>query len=193
MIAAVLLTCAANIAPATLSAVIRVESSGQALAIHDNATGRSYQPQNVNAAISLARRLVAQGHKVDAGLVQVDSANWSAVGLDASSVFDPCANIRAGGTILTADYAIALQTHSPGQTALKVALSLYNTGTFDRGFSNGYVARYYGPLHVPAVNVHLASFEPSHGDARRVPDHPSWTAQLLARLSAPTTVAIPTN
>ena len=32
-----------------------------------------------------------------------------------------------------------------GQPALQAALSAYNTGDFDRGFANGYVARYYGP------------------------------------------------
>ena len=31
--------------------------------------------------------------------------------------------------------------HGPGQPALRVALSYYNTGHAERGFANGYVAR----------------------------------------------------
>jgi hypothetical protein len=59
-------------------------------------------------------------------------------------MFVPCMNIRAGAEILTADYLAALITRPDPQTALKAALSAYNTGDFERGFFNGYVAKYYG-------------------------------------------------
>lgn len=53
-----------------------------------------------------------------------------------------CTNIAAGGAILAADYGRAVQRYGEGQPALQAALSAYNTGTFDHGFINGYLARY---------------------------------------------------
>jgi hypothetical protein len=44
---------------------------------------------------------------------------------------------------LAQSYAQAVLVAPPGQAALKVALSLYNTGTTKYGFRNGYVAQYY--------------------------------------------------
>jgi len=55
-----------------------------------------------------------------------------------------CANLRAGNTILTQAYGRAVGRYGEGQEALKAALSAYNTGKFATGFTNGYVARYYG-------------------------------------------------
>lgn len=193
MIAAALLACAANIAPVTLDAIVAVESRGEPLAILDNATGRSYHPRDQDEAIALARRLVAAGHRIDAGLMQVDSVNWPALGLDASRIFEPCTNIRAGGEILTADYAHAARTYGEGQAALKHALSAYNTGDFYRGFRNGYVARYYGRAAVPAVSVHVHFAALKRGrENRHQPDagqaRPNWTRAQLARLAARSTV-----
>lgn len=145
MIAAALLACAANIAPATLEAVIAVESRGDPFVIFDNATHRAWHPHDRGEATALAQRLIAVGHRVDLGLMQVDSDNLPALGLSVAQAFEPCTNIRDGGAILTHDYAYAVRLLGPGQDALKTALSLYNTGDTQRGFRNGYVARYYGP------------------------------------------------
>ena len=66
-------------------------------------------------------------------------------------------SIRAGGTILAADYGRAAQQLGGGQPALLAAHSAYNTGDFARGFQNGYVARYVsvpqltGPASVSPV------------------------------------------
>ena len=76
--------------------------------------------------------------------MQVNSRNLQALGIAVFQAFDPCTNIRAGATILSADYADASRLRGPGQAALQAALSAYNTGDFYRGFENGYVARYYG-------------------------------------------------
>lgn len=194
MIAAALLACAANIAPATLDAVIAVESGGDPLAIFDNTTRRIWHPHDQDEAIARARRLIAAGHVIDLGLMQVDSVNLPALGLSVAQVFDPCTNIRAGGEILTRDYAYAVRLLGPGQAALKIALSLYNTGDAHRGFKNGYVARYYGRAAMP-VAVDVARHPTTvryHGiDAAhvRTPSRrPSWSAEQIARLSAPSSV-----
>src|SRR3546814_17962381 len=56
------------------------------------------------------------------------------------TVFDPCTNIAALGRVLTQNYSAAINGRDP-QDALRVALSLYNTGSALRGFNNGYVAK----------------------------------------------------
>jgi type IV secretion system protein VirB1 len=147
-----LLACAPNIAPATLEAVIRVESGGNPLAI--NVNGLRVQPAPATNAVAAARTAesyIMRGYSVDLGLMQVNSRNLVALGTTVERVLDPCTNVRDGAAILTADYAQAARSRGDGQPALQAALSAYNTGSFYRGFANGYVARYYGPGGVPAL------------------------------------------
>ena len=152
MIAASLLACAPNVAPATLEAVISVESGGNPLAL--NVNGLAVQPppaRDVSDAERVAASFIARGYSVDLGLMQVNSRNLVELGLTVQQVLDPCTNIRGGATILTADYAAAARTRGDGQPALQAALSAYNTGDFYRGFANGYIAHYYGPGGVPGL------------------------------------------
>ena len=152
MIAASLLACAPNVAPATLEAVISVESGGNPLAL--NVNGLAAQPppaRDVRDAARVAASFIARGYSVDLGLMQVNSRNLVELGLTVQQVLDPCTNIRGGATILAADYAEAARTRGEGQPALQAALSAYNTGDFYRGFANGYVAHYYGPGGVPGL------------------------------------------
>ena len=144
MIAAALLACAANVAPITLQAVIEVESGGNPLALHVNGIEAQRVAADVAQAVQLAESYIARGYSVDLGLMQVNSRNLQALGVSVLQAFDPCTNISAGATILSADYANASRLRGPGQAALQAALSAYNTGDFYRGFENGYVARYYG-------------------------------------------------
>jgi type IV secretion system protein VirB1 len=109
-------------------------------------------------AAMLARNYIAQGYSVDLGLMQVNSHNLPALGYTVEEVLnDPCANIRAGAAVLTADYAAAVRVHGEGQAALQAALSSYNTGDFNRGFANGYVARYYAPGGIPGLREEVSS------------------------------------
>ena len=160
MIPAALLACAPNVAPVTVQAIAAVESGGNPLAININ--GIRVQPPAASTAQEAARvaeSYVARGYSVDIGLMQVNSHNLAALGTTVEQVLDPCRNIRAAATILTADYAAAARTRGDGQAALQAALSAYNTGDFYRGFANGYVAKYYGPDGVPALigGVHEAA------------------------------------
>jgi type IV secretion system protein VirB1 len=154
MIAAALLACAANIAPVTLEAVIQVESRGEPLLLHVNGLRAAlpHHPGDPKEAAQLAWRYIAQGYSVDLGLMQVNSRNLASLGYTVEQVLDdPCANIRVGAAVLTADYAVAARMNGAGQRALQAALSAYNTGDFSRGFVNGYVARYYGAIGIPVV------------------------------------------
>jgi type IV secretion system protein VirB1 len=152
VIAAALLACAANVAPATLEAVVRVESGGNPLALDVNGlVGPQPHPATVADAVRQAERYIRRGYSVDLGLMQVNSRNLATLGYSIAQVLDPCTNIRGGAAILTANYAEAVRSRGEGQEALQAALSAYNTGNFYRGFANGYVAKYYGPGGVPAL------------------------------------------
>jgi type IV secretion system protein VirB1 len=149
-----LLACAPNVSPITLEAVIRVESGGDPLAIHVNGVRTQPEPATTAAqAAQLAEGFIRRGYSVDIGLMQVNSRSLAVLGITVERVLDPCTNIRAGAAVLTADYAVATRTHPEGQPALQAALSAYNTGSFDRGFGNRYVARYYGPIGVPTLTA----------------------------------------
>lgn len=139
----VILACAPGVHPTTVQGIMQHESGGRAFAIGVNhgAAQLPEQPDTLNEAVAAARRLRAKGINFDAGLMQINSANWSRLGLTPENVFDPCTNVRAGATILTENYVAASKRHGPGQRALLEALSIYNTGNRTAGFANGYVAK----------------------------------------------------
>lgn len=139
--------CAPWVAASTMKAVLRAESGFRPLAIGTlvRRGGQTYtlqrQPRSREEAQAWARWLQQHGYHFDAGVAQVNSRNFAATDLDTQSAFDACSSIRAGGAILTRDYLRAAAIHGPGQTALRAALSAYNTGDFRAGLRNGYVAR----------------------------------------------------
>lgn len=142
MIAAALLACAVHVAPVTVQAIIGVESGGNPIAINVNHLGHALHPSTAREAATLARHYIARGYSVDLGLMQINSRNLASVGLTIEQALTPCRNIAAGGRILLADYSDAEQRFGAGQGALLAALSAYNTGSFSKGFENGYVNRY---------------------------------------------------
>lgn len=151
-----LLACAADVHPATMAAVVRVESATRPFALNINRwPGRQPKPATAAEAATVARAFIEAGYSVDLGLAQINSRNLPSLGYTVEQMFnDPCANIRAGGRILSDGYARAVAVHGEGQRALLAALSAYNTGSLTRGFGNGYVVRYLDgrPVPVPAPN-----------------------------------------
>ena len=121
--------CAPQVAASTLAAIVRVESRGNPLAIHDNTTGRSYTPASRFEARALLSSLLRVGHSVDAGLMQVNSANFKFFRLSANTVFNPCANVNAGGNILSRAWLSARRAGMRGQVALWHAVQAYNSGS----------------------------------------------------------------
>lgn len=154
ILTAALLACAINVHPVTTKAVISVESGFDPLALNINGlVGPKPHPSSVEDAARIARSFIERGYRVDIGLMQIDSDNLPKLGVTIEQALDPCKNVSAGATILQADYVRAVAQFGEGQHALRCALSAYNTGTFWRGFANGYVARYYGRLTVPALTI----------------------------------------
>ncbi len=152
-----MLQCAPNVAPPTIAAIIQVESGGNAFALGVNGWhGPRPHPRTSKEAARLARTFIARGYSVDLGLMQINSRNLPGLGETVESIFEPCHNIHAGSRILSRGYAGAAKHFGPGQNALKAALSAYNTGNYEMGFKNGYVAKYY-PGNSIKVTVRASS------------------------------------
>lgn len=147
--------CAPNIAIPTLEAIIKHESTQNPYSIGVNQKDKilKKQPNNLDSAISIANQLIAENIDFDAGLGQINVRNWAWLGLDSTTVFDPCKNLEATQSVLTDCYSRALKRYSNEQKALRAALSCYNTGNFEKGFKNGYVKKVLAQagIKVPAL------------------------------------------
>lgn len=156
-LAALMLTCAPNIHPVTLKAVIRHESrlNPYAIGVNSKKHRLKSQPDTLSDAKAVVQGLIEQGIDFDAGLGQINVRNWRWLGLTAETVFDPCTNLKAAQAVLTDCYARAVHQNNRQQAALRAALSCYNTGNFQHGFGNGYVTKVLAEagIKVPAIEA----------------------------------------
>jgi type IV secretion system protein VirB1 len=129
--------CASSVPQGILGAVARTESNLEPWALHDNTTGATEQPASQQAALSDAWAWIGRGDSVDVGLMQINSANFSALGLTAHSALDPCASLAGGAAVLQAAYGGG-KSSAEQEAALLMALSRYNTGSPFKGILNGY-------------------------------------------------------
>ena len=158
--------CAPNVAPQTVAAIVQTESHGRPFALNVNGGSKPPTQNNAASAAVTAQHYIAAGYSVDLGLGQINSRNMRWLGLTWDTVFDPCTNVAALGRIITQNYNSAIPGRDP-QTALRVALSLYNTGSSSRGFRNGYVAKVVGNAGVAGpVTVQEPMLPPTPLDAR---------------------------
>lgn len=176
--------CAPGVAPATIAAIVQTESRGFELAIGVNGLARQPAPAtSLTEAVQTARYYVGRGYSVDLGLGQINSRNMKALGLTWANVFDPCTNIAAAGAVLAGNYHKVSAGLHP-QRALRIALSMYNTGSQSRGFSNGYVGKVVGNAGfsdgIQPVSVKLAALPVDTGT-------PASAAAQLAELVAENT------
>lgn len=134
--------CAPQVSPHTMAAIARVESQFNPYAIGVNGSSRlRRQPTSREEAIRTATALLSQGKNIDLGLGQINSNNLEWLKLSVADAFDPCRNMAASAKVLTSNYqSVSASAPSP-QHALRVALSMYNTGSQTRGFGNGYVRK----------------------------------------------------
>ena len=179
--------CGSMVHVDTLAAVARTESRFNSLAIGDTTTGRSHAPATLTEAVTTATALLAEGHSLDLGLMQVNSANLPGLGLTVGDAFDPCRSLAAGARVLADGYRRA--PDEDAQHALVRALSRYNTGSPVRGVANGYVAKVQASATelVPAIRVDGArNAEPVlHGTRPPTiagpPEPPAWDVYARAR------------
>lgn len=162
--------CAPSVAPEIMAKIVKAESGFNPYAIGVNGSNRrSYLSKTKAEAIETAIRLIAAGESIDMGLGQINSKNLKWLNLTPHSVFDSCTNLRASETVLRYGYEKARAAGADPERALTQALSAYNTGSFTRGVSNGYVARVMGSN---ASNAQLVAV------AADKPETPNWDVYL---------------
>ena len=176
--------CAPTVAPETVLAIIQTESSGEQFALNVNGGKQPARQTNAADAAATARRYVAAGYSVDLGLGQINSRNMRWLGLTWETVFDPCTNVAALARVLTTNYNSAKAGRDP-QTALRVALSMYNTGSQTRGFRNGYVAKVVGNAGIASTAISYRNEIPAVAIAA------SQSVDLAENLAAENTVTEP--
>ncbi len=154
-----------SVAPETIAAIVQVESGGNkyALGVNGPVKGR-IRPTSVKEAAAEARYWISKGYSVDLGLMQINSRNLRGLAITIEEAFDPVVNIQAGAKILLRGYRGATQRYGPGQNALKAALSAYNTGNYEKGFKNGYVAKYFPASGIKCGIYPVAIKEPHSGN-----------------------------
>jgi type IV secretion system protein VirB1 len=164
--------CAPSVSPQTMTAIVRVESGGNSLALRDNTLGRAFAPETTTEGIAWANQLLAMGHSLDIGLSQINSANLPRLGLSVRAVFDPCTNLQAGATILGDDYRNASEHFGAGQYALRRALGAYNSGSLYAGqdYINQILAA--AGLAPETPDVPALTGMPGSGQAAAAPAHP---------------------
>jgi type IV secretion system protein VirB1 len=147
-------SCAPHAAPNTMLAVATTESALHPYAISVNRPKQiarvigmpnrqiqfARQPRSKQEAIQWMRWLLNHGVTVSVGLLQVNTENAGLFHLGPVQLFEPCTNIAVGGSLLAQAYASRTRIAPNDPYALLYALSIYNTGTYDLGFENGYVA-----------------------------------------------------
>jgi type IV secretion system protein VirB1 len=180
--------CAPSVAPGTVLAIIQTESSGEPFALNVNGGRQPARQNNADDAAATARRYVAAGYSVDLGLGQINSRNMRWLGLTWETVFDPCTNVAALGRVLTTNYNAAKAGRDP-QTALRVALSMYNTGSQTRGFRNGYVAKVVGNAGIADAGISHATSLPAVAFA--APESGDLGERLTSENEEPTRPILP--
>jgi type IV secretion system protein VirB1 len=127
-----------------MSKIVAHESGANQYAIGVNGGyGQFKQPSSLSEAVSLANALMREGRSFDMGFAQINSQHLkpngflSKLGITVDDIFEPCVNLRAGANI----YGNAAIKNGGD---VKVALSIYNTGTKSNGISNGYVQKVLG-------------------------------------------------
>ncbi len=139
---ALALECAPWVAPQTMAAIVKTESEFKPFAININGGAKlERQPATKEEAIVTSKWLLANNYNIDLGLGQVNSVNLPKTNLSVEDAFDPCKNLAASASILQQNFTSASKRTSDEQAALQAAISAYNTGSFTKGFSNGYVQK----------------------------------------------------
>ena len=146
-------SCAPRAALNTMLAVATTESDfhpyaisinspqkiASSIGLNNQAIELARQPNSKREAILWMRWLLQHHISVSVGLLQVSTDNAARFHLKPEQLFDPCTNIAVGASLLAEAYAAQVQAVPNDPDALLHALSIYNSGTANFGFYNGYV------------------------------------------------------
>lgn len=146
--------CAPLVTPSTMLALVKTESNGNHLAIGLNGTYKlKYQANNLTEASLWVNYLESHGYNFDVGLGQINIKNIKKYGYKPVDMLDPCKNLTVASDILYRNYHIALHKAENKSQALLHAISAYNSGNYNTGFSNGYVLRVLGNAGVNKLKL----------------------------------------
>lgn len=144
---ALALQCAPSIHPATLTPIVKTESSFNPWAIGVVGRALPRQPQSMDEAVTAVKTLVKEGANFSIGLGQINRQHFDVN--NPQVVFDPCTNLRMAAKILEDCYARSVADGSAQQEALHKAISCYYSGNPRRGFESE--AEFGGSSHVQRV------------------------------------------
>ena len=121
--------------------VNRPQQIARMVGLNNHAIELARQPNSKHEAVLWMRWLLQHRISVSVGLLQVSTENAAQFHLKPEQLFDPCTNIAVGANLLAEAYAAQVQAAPNDPDALLHALSIYNSGTANFGFYNGYVDR----------------------------------------------------
>ena len=124
--------------------IVQEESSKNPYAVNVNKDGKSFIsfiPKTKDEAITIAQSYINAGFSVDVGYMQLNSDNFKQLNTTLENALEPCKNIYLSSTIF---YNFYKDTSKKDNSVNRVqkSLSAYNTGSYELGFKNGYVAKY---------------------------------------------------
>ena len=124
--------------------IVQEESSKNPYAVNVNKDGKSFIsfiPKTKNEAITIAQIYINAGFSVDVGYMQLNSDNFKQLNTTLENALEPCKNIYLSSTIFYNFYKDTSKKDN-SITRVQKSLSAYNTGSYELGFKNGYVAKY---------------------------------------------------
>lgn len=155
--AALTRTCAPTVPSDTLAAITRTESAFYPFALSinypqtsarragfaDSSMLLARQPKDLKEAVGWATWFELHGYSVSVGLMQVNTQTAKLYRVSMRQLFDPCWNVSTGAVIIADYYHHRHRTTPSSSDALLDAISAYNSGNTNTGYSNGYVAGVY--------------------------------------------------
>ena len=126
--------CTNGVHPVIMHGIISQESSFNPFAIGVVNGRLPRQPQTHAEGVAAIRSLEARGMNFSVGLAQVNKQHFRRFGFNAETIFEPCANVKAGAIIYQECYAAAERRFGKNQHAIGAALSCYYSGNFQTGF-----------------------------------------------------------
>lgn len=163
-----------------IRSIAKQESNGAPTAFYINKWELDqFRNLSLEEAVLVSEKMIEEGYTVDVGLMGINSRNLERFGISVSEGFDPCTNVNLGEQILFENINYAKSKGHDGHEAIKVALSMYNTGSMHRGFENGYVdkvwSHYTSTLAIEAIEGDISvpwnvasNLEPVHREK------PAW-------------------
>lgn len=174
--------CAPAVAPLTLHRLASHESALNPYAIAVVGQVLPRQPQSLDEALVIAKRLAKEGASFSVGLGQINSQHFKAKDPnELQRLFEPCKNLQLTEYYLQDCYSRALDIDPDPQGALRKALSCYYSGNFTRGlkpeaeFGNtSYVERVLAQSDGPVVPAPASTSAPLPATTPP-PSHPQPT------------------